>query len=496
MKKAILILLVAFSLAAQAQILSNSKLNVIVVHTDDDWHLHYENNTYIDSFPNIRDNFLLGGINFERFQTVTPVCGPSRAAIFIGQYPHNNGYKDQSNEESTTVAFDYYQRFGENHIGTWMKNAGYNTAMLGKYLNGYPQIADNYIPNYDYVAMFKGEVDYYSDEVTYRDGATPYTQFRMPNCVHKNDYEGELMERFLDSLSAKPEPFFLFWNPYAPHVDESAGGETIFPYRYKNDFSTSTFTDYFPPEMINEADVSDKSHGIQNRIIPPNFWQLAEAQLFTNRLRSIKSMDDQIGRLFNYLDAKGLRNNTIVFYLTDNGYETLNHRLLFKRSPYDECAGYLYVTGAGITQATKKHLVNNLDIAPTILDIAGGNPDTVTIDGLSLLPAINGTVGENNFRHYTLASIPRNDTDETPDWWMVKDTTNSVLIRYDSLTTFSELPSNYQFRPYEYYDLDLDPFQLDNELSNQADTSQAKYQLLIQKLDQLLQCRGSNCNTL
>lgn len=128
--------------------------NIVVVVTDD-----LDVPTY-EELPRIGELMADKGLSFTRAFVALPICGPSRASIFTGQYGHNHGVIANAHPYG---GFTYFRRHENATIATWLNDAGYRTALVGKYINDYPrQAAANYIPPgwdewYGHLAAFEDD---------------------------------------------------------------------------------------------------------------------------------------------------------------------------------------------------------------------------------------------------------------------------------------------------------------------------------------------------
>lgn len=325
------------------------------------------------------------------------ICSPSRACVLTGQYNHTNG------------AFDLAGRVppGRQMLAREMKNAGYQTAMIGKWhLKDEPADFDYYcvLPGqgsyHSPVFRIRGEQPWGKNTVAYeglhvtdvitdrtlewlregRDTSKPF--FLMHHYKAPHDYfeNAERYESYLadveipgpESLWDRPSDFGSLATRGAddeliPHIGTSIGGRN--PRRsYLGDLP-SLYPREFPPNF-DPADFSEEEN-----------TRLAYNAYLKKFLRCVKGIDDNLGRLFAYLEETGQLDNTLIVYTADQGFMLGEHDYQDKRWMYEESQRmpFLVRYPAGIPAGQRLDaLVENVDFAPTLLDFAGGDvPDTV-----------------------------------------------------------------------------------------------------------------------
>ncbi len=330
--------------------------------------------------PKLEQYMTSQGLTIDNFLISTPVCCPSRSSVLRGQYAHNHEVLTNAAPLGGFEKFYDLQR-ERSTLGTWLQAAGYRTALFGKYLNGYP-FANNrtYIPPgwNSWYSPARGtpykEQNYYLNEngklVGYGLGAEEYLTDVLSRDV--NDY--------LTSTANDSKPFFVYLAPYAPHEPAVPAPR-----------DANLFPDLQAPRTpsFNEADVSDKPSNIKSDpLLTPD--QIARIdQLYRDRVRSMQAVDDMIAQLIETLRATGKLDNTYIIFSSDNGYHLGQHRLLAgKNRPYEEDIVVPFIIrGPGVPagQELKDYIAGNIDIAPTIADLAGVVPPGY-VDGRSMVP--------------------------------------------------------------------------------------------------------------
>ncbi|KXK11547.1 MAG: Arylsulfatase [Chloroflexi bacterium OLB14] len=407
---------------------NDQRPNFLIIITDDQ---RYDTMQYM---PNTQELIFNQGVTFNKGYVTTPFCCPSRASILTGMYAHNTWvHKNEDTLEFRTMVED-------------IKKNGYYTGLIGKYLNSWKG-ETRY--EYDFwVSIWGGTIKNYYDPDLDVNGTwskhTGYVTYLF------RDYAIQ----FLDEASAQSKPFLLIFTPNAPHAPFTPAKEDV-----------NSYTDLPPhrPTNFNEVDISDKPLSIANQAL------LTEEDIQgieTTRRRQIltlTSLDRTIPDIINKLEEIGELDNTVIIFISDNGKHWGEHRLTSKSTAYEESVkvpfALRYPDLVPVPYIDDSHLVANIDIAPTLYELSETKmPDTV--DGLSLVGLLNGTA---DWRDMLLLEA-------WPDrgHWSAVHTGDMIYIE-----TENDLS--------EFYDLTIDPFQMDNMINN------AKYQEIIAQLKQYLE---------
>lgn len=428
----------------------NTPLNVILVVTDDQ---RYDT---LWAMENVRKELSSRGVEFTEGFVTTPICCPSRASILTGQYSHHTGVIRNAPPYGGTQGFKESKKDG-NTLSFWLQNKGYKTALFGKYLNGYHFVSP-YVPR-----GWNKWVATTHDNVLKADNGRGFTKFSVSidggEMVNKTtDYSTDFL--FDESLKFIADnnnrPFFIYLTPYAPHgpalpAKQDEGAFSDFRHR---------------PKSYNEEDVSDKTNPTMQGKEPLTVKQQEKLDEFArNQLRCLQSVDRGMKRMIDTLISKDLLKNTIIVYTSDNGYLWGEHRVDKKQFPYEEAIRVpfvIYAPGINGGRVDRENLILNIDIAPTILELAGiEKPQDVKFDGTSIVPVLKNP-GTRLRDEFWIEFIPQ-------DWLKEKGfygirTTQFKLIEY--LTGDRE-----------FYDLKEDPFELKNQYENPT------YKDTIAKLD-------------
>jgi N-acetylglucosamine-6-sulfatase len=435
--------------------------NVIVVLTDD------QRAGDMVAMRETRRRLGRHGVTFTRSWATFPLCCPSRATNLTGQYAHNHGVRANFPPEGGARVFD-----DSATTATALDAAGYRTALVGKYLNGYWGMAledPPYIPPgwdrwlgmadsgfmWGWSQVVKGKLREWGEHREPRQYQTDVLS-RQANAFLRNSLEGE-------------EPFFLTVTPLAPHPERRRHPvPEVNPRpapRHRNAFDHLPFP---RTKSFNERDVSDKPAWLRETPRLSATLRKRVRARYHDRLASLAAVDELVAGLVDTLRGERALRDTLVIFTSDNGFLLGEHRLRGKDVAYREAAAVpLLARGAGLPKGRRVGApVGSIDVAATILDATGVEPP-VEQDGISLLDvaARPGDYADRDLLVETKASVGV----RTPDFLYVEHDAGGV----------------------ELYDTDADPLELDSvhDAPAYADTRAQ----LAQRLDQLRDCEGSEC---
>ncbi|KAB2352421.1 sulfatase-like hydrolase/transferase [Actinomadura rudentiformis] len=442
--------------------------NIVFILTDD---LH---SNLLPYMPNVK-RMQQRGTTFSNFFLTDSLCCPSRATMLTGRYPHNTGVFTNQGSDGGYATFN---RKG-NHkrtFATSLKAAGYNTALLGKYMNGYQPtmpvppgwtewyVAGNGYPNYNYKLNENGRL------VSY--GKKP------------SDYLTDVLSQksidFAKRSVAAKKPFMLELSVFTPH-----GPATPAP-RDKGKFPKAKVP---RTPAFNEADMSDKPAWIKGR---PKLTKKQIKQLdttFRKRARSVLAIDKAIGDMQAALRASGADRNTYFVFTSDNGFHMGEHRLMGgKQTAYDtDIKVPLIVTGPGVPAGrTVSALTQNTDLCPTFTELGRARPPA-QVDGISLVPYLKGKRPRNERDGVLIEHHGPNNVASDPDFQAAPSGNPPT---YNALRTSRELYVEYANGQREYYDIRRDPHQLDNTVQR---LSPGQLRKLKSMLRELTTCKGREC---
>jgi N-acetylglucosamine-6-sulfatase len=304
---------------------------------------------------------------------------PVWATILTGTYSHTNGVWTNAPPGG---GFAYFN--DTNTLPVWLHAAGYATALIGKYLNGYDALntTPDYIPpGWDRWFAFWGTDDYFNYEVS-DEGAL--RSFGADEASYSTDVLAAQAEDFIRSA---PSPFFLYFAPKAPHY---SGGADADPFRVDpapRDAGRLSGLSSWSSPSVNEADLSDKPAWVKSL---PLISQAHIDELREGQLESLLAVDQALAHMLAALKDTGRLANTDIIFTSDNGYGWGEHRWAGKLAPYEKVIHVPLVIrlGLGSGAASKSRIVANVDLAPTIIDLAGASRPAA--EGRSLAPLVRG----------------------------------------------------------------------------------------------------------
>jgi arylsulfatase A-like enzyme len=466
--------------------------NIVVLMADDLDLGSFEAAGEAGLLPHLSQLFARGTRFRESFVTES-LCCPSRATYLTGLYPHNHGVVRLFGTHGGFATFR--RRFDDNNLATWMQAAGYHTAFLGKYLNGYanPRVVPRGWNDwrtlleltqycmYEYKLSINGRlVRYGSDPV--RDYQTDVLAGLAEEVIRASRADGDA------------RPLFLNIAATAPHTENFCNEGRIRP------APRHALTPALPfprPVSFNEADMSDKPRWMREL---PALDEARMERLFNERIVSLRALDDLVGRVVGAIAAQGELDRTAFLFTSDNGFLLGQHRWEGKIVLYEESIRVpllMRVPGLDGPPVVDAVALNN-DLAPTIAALAGATP-ALPVDGRSLLPLLEGTAA--SWRKRFLAAFPPvpatlfpDLTPDVPPFWAVRSVADDDLsnLLYAETTT----GNGRRVIDRELYDVDpgADPFQV---TSRHRDPSYSvRQQRLKQHLEALKSCAGGACQTL
>jgi arylsulfatase A-like enzyme len=320
--------------------------------------------------PELRSDLADHGVKFTNSFVVNSLCCPSRVSSLTGRYSHSTGVYSNSGPYGGFGAFD-----DSSTVATWLHDAGYRTALMGKYLNGYQNTA--YIPpGWDRWFAFEGETFPFYYDYRVNDQGT-IKSFGSAPAAYSTDVLASRAARFIRRTD---RPFFLVVTPTAPHTPAvpGPGDEEAFshlkPYR---------------PLNYNEEDVSDKPSWIANRDPLDETRQFAVDRARANQFRSLLGVDRAVGRIVDALQETQRLSSTMIAFTSDNGLSRGEHRWTNKQTAYEpDIRVPLVIRYDPLTAAPRRdaHLALNIDLAATWADLAG--VAAPQMDGVSLVPLL------------------------------------------------------------------------------------------------------------
>jgi N-acetylglucosamine-6-sulfatase len=477
--------------------------NIIVILTDD---MDLKLMPYVGNATT-----LIGdqGATFTNYFVTSSICCPSRASMYRGQYAHNTdvlanappvgGFKKffEGNKEADTLA-------------TWMSHANYNTALIGKYLNGYPIPAGK---KYEPPGWIEWDAFIYQkpdDPGSFYNGYTMVENRTLVSYGNSaDDYSTDVIRKksldFINLNSARKTPFILFDTVYAPH------GPSIPAPRH-----AKMFLDIKYPKgpSFNEVDVTDKPAIIQTLASTGGATDDKGADsLFIRRAQSLQAVNEMVAAIIDQLKKNGQLDNTYIVFTSDNGFHIGEHRLPpGKGLPYEEDIHVPFmIRGPGIAAKTiVQQMTANIDLAPTIAELARIKPADF-VDGRSFVSLLDPQAGQDlkwrqgflvemgrmesgtsstSTKLSSVSPIDPNQIFEYPDSIYDPLLTQVGGGGYRGVRTKRFIYVEYQNGELEFYDLIADPYELNNIASSLDPKIHAS---LHTWLGQLQTCSANDC---
>ena len=464
---------------------SDTRPNILLIIADD--HAYQAIGAYgsvLNETPNI-DRIADAGIRFDRALVTNSICAPSRAVILTGKYSHVNGVLDNVDD------FDGDQPT----FPKLLQAAGYQTAAFGKWhLKSEPT-------GFDEWEVLPGQGHYYNP-----DFRTPAGVVRREGYV--TDITTDLALDWLESDRKAEQPFFVWLGHKAPHRNWMPGPDHLTTYADTTFAEPPTlFDDYStraPGAATQEMEIDRHMTLMYDLKLRPagpatpdwerNFWagmqermtaaQLAEwdaaygprneafltappvgddlvrwkyNEYLKDYLRTIASVDDNVGRVLDYLDESGLADNTLVVYTSDQGFYLGEHGWFDKRWIYEESLRtplLMQWPGRIAAGSATTALAANLDLAPTFLEVAGARMPG-DLQGTSLAPLLAGEPDadprDSFYYHYYESQGP-----------------HAVPVHYGVVTERYKLIRYPDLDAWELFDLEADPHELTNRGADPA----------------------------
>jgi arylsulfatase A-like enzyme len=423
------------------------------------------------------------GIRFDNAFVTNSICVPSRAVMLTGLHSHVSGVK--TNSDPMPVDLETFP--------VLLQEAGYQTAMIGKWhLSSEPQ-------GFDYYEVLYGQGPYYNPTMrtpdgdavyhghttgiitdialrwlrTERDRDAPFMMIYNHKAPHGNWLPGPALEDYQDRDLPEPTTLFYDYSGLTTAAEEqqmTVGSHMSWGFHLKvpNDPETGEPNENYERMMSNVNDLTreqreriERAYAEDNEYLYRNYKSMSEEDRVRWRyqryvkdyLRTVRELDDEVGRLMAWLTREDLVDNTIIIYAGDQGFFLGEKGLFDKRFIYEESMRMPLIVhwpdgiDAGMVD---QHLVQNLDFAPTILEAAGVEIPS-HMQGRSFLPLLQGEDPEKwgdaaYYQYYEGPGSPRTSFD---------------IARHYGLRTYHyTLVHFYDYDEWELFDLAADPDQL------------------------------------
>jgi arylsulfatase A-like enzyme len=472
--------------------------NVVVIMTDDQ--------RYDDMATLPRVTTLIGeaGVTFTRAYVSYPVCCPARATFFTGQYAQNHRVRCLYPE----CGGGYGNLNQRNYLPVWLEDAGYATAHIGKFLNGYgKEPGEPMDPN--------GWTEWYGlvDHSTYRmwgykirekgpgdeEGTTKtYGKVRGGrDALYQTDVLTDKAVDFIARRGPDARPFFLSLAYLAPHHESGhtqriTGQLVRAADRHRGLYASRPLP---KPPGYNEDDLHDKPSwvGRFNRRVNAR-REAAITKRFHERWESLLAVDEGVERIIEKLRQTGELDNTYVIFTSDHGFMQGEHRIpQGKMVPYDPSTHVpLLIRGPGVPRGRRtKAIVGDVDYAPTIMDVTPAEASH-PLDGISILPFARNPRRRNlrPLLHTTAGQAAKGRTNTREGGTRG---TQPRVPAWSAIRTTKWLYIEYRGGSRELYSIARDPWELNSVVDDP--NRRQEIRTLRRTLGDLRRCRGRRCDT-
>lgn len=463
--------------------------------------------------PNLKRHLISKGTQFANSFVTTSWCCPSRATLLTGQYSHNHGVLTNSRPLGGVARFH-----DASTLATWLRDGGYRTGLVGKYMNNYGRDSDPTTPvdNPEYIPP--GWDDW---QAVLDGGVAGAMVFQMYDYTlndngrliafgdASSDYQTDVLSRRAQQFISESEqaddsqPFFLVVAPVAPHLErpgptipECANPKwngTIRP--APRHIGTLPASIALPrPPGFNETNMRDKPAFLRTvpRLNAADIGCLTRQ--YRDHLESLRAVDDLIGSIVSKLTTHGELGNSVLIFTSDNGFLYGEHRLADKVLGYEPAIRVpLFIRAPGFAGArTVTPCALNNDLAPTIAAFASVGPE-LAVDGRSLIPILKNPATSSWRKRFLVEYI--GGPNESPQVGPRQPFTAVRTTSLDPLT-----PNRYYVEwdddtgSRELYNLVADPYQLRSEHANP--TLSGVRAALADRLEHLKTCGNGTCQGL
>jgi arylsulfatase A-like enzyme len=507
---ALLCLLASADRHFQAAAATTQPPSFVVIQTDDqtidELYATFGHEPALQAMPNTLNLIAKRGMTFNDYYVSYPLCCPSRVSLLTGRYAHNHNDRGNVPPNGGYTGFSF-RGANTHNIATWLQGAGYRTIHIGKFLNGYGDEpidngatvppgwsawhsvlnADTHHYFYGYTLNNNGVLEGpYGDSGSWEtreygvrdDIGCPYAPLNGLPCFYETDMLTNIAVNELSETSLE-QPFYLQLDYTAPHGDfrHPAGPEPA-PREY--DWFKGAPFPHDRSQGFNEGNVADKPRFIRDA----PYLSLSDIHTYRvyydKALESLRAIDDGIKVLMDTLGTQHRLRNTYVIFTSDNGFFFGEHRLIGGKFLAYEPATHLpfLIRGPHIRADTESgELVSNIDVAPTVLELAGVEADK-SVDGRSMGPFLHDPELR-SARPILFESFV--ETSDVQDAGAIAEPgdqsgrTTSARRRSGATASILAPPKDYEgirLGPYKYiawpdgekelYDIEKDPYELNN----------------------------------
>jgi arylsulfatase A-like enzyme len=435
---------------------NRTPMNIIFILADDH---RYDAMGFTNKIKGLQtpgmDRMAREGVHIKNAFVSTALCSPSRASILTGQYAHTHTVVDNEAPLPSNLVF----------FPSYLQKSGCQTAFIGKWHMG--NTDDQPQPGFDHWISFQGQGVYYNPTFNING-----KRVKQPEGSYITDLLTDYALEWLGKTN-KNKPFFLYLSHKGVHAE-------FYPAK-RHEGKYTDVPIVCPPSMYLTATDSSKIYGtvttpetkVNTRDIPN--WVRAQRyswhgvdymyhgtikfdDFYRRYLETLQAVDESVERIINWVVSQGLKDNTMIVYMGDNGFSFGEHGLIDKRHAYEESMRVpLLVWAPGMVKpnSVMEQIIMNVDLAPTFLDIAGiAKPKQM--QGFSFADILRG---KNDawqrdkvfYEYYWEAAFP-----QTPTTFAIR-TDRYKYIYYNGIWDINEL-----------YDLQADPYEMNNLVRDPA----------------------------
>ena len=442
---------VAFSQAG-----NRKPMNIIFILADDH---RYDAMGFMNKIKGLQtpgmDRLAKEGVHIKNAFVSTALCSPSRASILTGQYAHTHTVVDNEAALPSNLVF----------FPSYLQKSGYQTAFVGKWHMG--NTDDQPQPGFDHWISFQGQGVYYNPTFNV-DGK----RIKQAEGSYITDLLTDYALEWLNKTN-KSKPFFLYLSHKGVHAE-------FYPAK-RHEGKYADVPVVCPPSMYLTATDSSKTYGIptppgskvNTRDIPN--WVRAQRyswhgvdymyhgtikfdDFYRRYLETLQAVDESIERIINWVVSQGMKDNTMIVYMGDNGFSFGEHGLIDKRHAYEESMRVpLLVWAPGMVKpnSVMEQIIMNVDLAPTFFDLAGiAKPKQMQGFSFAEILGGKGVTWQRDkvfYEYYWEAAFP-----QTPTTFAIR-TERYKYIYYNGIWDINEL-----------YDLQADPYEMNNLIRDPA----------------------------
>jgi arylsulfatase A-like enzyme len=390
------------------------------------------------------------GTTFDNYTVTDSLCCPSRSSILSGRFPHDTGVYTNGGDDG---GFNTFHSRGEESstFATSLRSAGYRTAMMGKYLNGY-EPKSGYVPpgwtEWDVAGNGYPEFNYNLNE------DHKLTHYGKAPTDYLTDVLGGKASSFISSSVSAHTPFMVevaTFAPHAPYTPAPRDGNAFPGLTAPRGPAFDTLPDDPPPWLATRTPLT------------PNETAAIDTD-FRKRVQAVQAVDRMVGALESTVDKAGVAKKTIVVFSSDNGYHLGEYRLNpGKMTAFDtDIHVPLVVSGPGVAAGhTVEQPVENIDLRPTFEELGRATTPS-NVDGRSLVPLLGGG-SPSGWRTAGLVEHHGADHDASDPDLPAPGSGNPTT--YEAIRTATYTYVEYNDGTREYYDRTTDPDELHNTVA-------------------------------